>query len=173
MWEHSGESDSCYGSNLKLRFCIIIYKSLSNIADPTFILSINLFPGNLLSCPQFLTESTWPAAEPPSPQLLHHATGGGCCVGNLEHWRWHIWLLPHQCHGREDPHAGERPLYPPVCDRRLVGRPHPPHDLHSMEKTLNTPLTRAKHQRDVESWQVTWGYLREFPIWWKPDGQFG
>lgn len=84
-----------------------------------------------------LTEPVWSAAAEP-PCVLHHATGVGCCVGTVEHWSWHLWLLPHECHGGEDPHAGKRPLYPPVCDCRPVGRPHPAHDLHTLEKTLKT-----------------------------------
>lgn len=58
-------------------------------------------------------------------------------MGAVEHHSRHLRLLPHQRHGGEDPHAGERPLYPPVCDRGPVGRPHPAHDIYTMEKTLN------------------------------------
>lgn len=83
-----------------------------------------------------LWQSVWSAAAE-SPSLLHHATGGGCCVGAVEHWSWHLWLLPHQCHGGEDPHTGKCPLYSPVCDRSPVSRSYPAHDLHTMEKTLN------------------------------------
>lgn len=80
-----------------------------------------------------------------APCLLHHASGGGRCVGAVEHRCRHLWLLPHQCHGGEDPHTGECPLYPSVCDCWPVCRPHPAHDLYTVEKTLKPPNTVVGH----------------------------
>lgn len=76
----------------------------------------------------------------PPPHLTCHAAGGGCCVGAVEHRRWRLWLLPHQCHGREDPCTGKCPLYSPVCDCGPVSRSHPAYDLYPMEKTMTKPL---------------------------------
>lgn len=73
---------------------------------------------------------------------LCHASGGGCRVGCVEHRGGGLRLLPHKCNGGEDPHAGERPVHSPVCDRGPLCRPHPPHDLHFIQKTL-------RHTQDV------------------------
>ncbi len=90
----------------------------------------------VLCCCSSLWQSLSDLLQLSLSDLPHHATGGGRRVGAVEHWSRHLWLLPHQCHGGEDPHAGKRPLHPPVCDRRPVCRPHPAHDLHTMAKTL-------------------------------------
>ncbi|RVE70003.1 hypothetical protein OJAV_G00083510 [Oryzias javanicus] len=76
-----------------------------------------------------------------APALPQHAARGGCRVGAVEHWRRGLRLLPHQRHGGEDTHSGERPLHPPVCHRRPVGRPHPAHDLHPLEETLKPHIS--------------------------------
>lgn len=75
-----------------------------------------------------------------APLHLHDATGGGRCVGAVEHHSWNIRLLPHQRDGGEDPHTGKCPVYPPICDRSPVGRPHPAHDIYTVEKTLTELL---------------------------------
>lgn len=98
----------------------------------------------ILACPVFIQLLTgrltcW---------LSNHATGGGRRMGAVEHWSWHLWLLPHQCHGGEDPHVGKCPLHPPVCDCRPVSRPHPAHDLYTMEKTLTGTQPR-NHQKKL------------------------
>lgn len=67
---------------------------------------------------------------------LGHAAGGGHSVGTLEHRGQHLWLLPHQCHGGEDPHAGKCPLHPSDCDCLPLCWPDISHDLYTMEKTL-------------------------------------
>lgn len=114
-----------------------------------------------------LTEPVWSAAAEP-PCVLHHAAGVGCCVGAVEHWSWHLWLLPHQCHGGEDPHTGKCPLYPPVCDCRPVCRPHPAHDLHTLEKTLKTNTPRPDtHYMSFCCWtfHVTQSSLHRDAVW--------
>lgn len=120
---------------------------------------LQIWAAEILACPvsiQLLTGrlTCW---------ISNHATGGGRCMGAVEHWSWHLWLLPHQCHGGEDPHVGKCPLHPPVCDCRPVSRPHPAHDLYTMEKTLTETLLEHSPETTKRSCFVT-GYFRVLSI---------
>lgn len=89
----------------------------------------------LLICLLLLLVLTAHAAAEPL-RLPHNAVGGGRCMGGVEHHSWRLRLLPHERHGGEDPHSGERPLHPPVCHCRPLCWSDPSHDIHTMEKTL-------------------------------------
>lgn len=67
---------------------------------------------------------------------VRDAAGVGRRVGAVEHHGGDLRLPPHQRHGGEDPHVGERALHTPVCHRGAVGRPHPPYDIHPVEEAL-------------------------------------
>lgn len=117
-----------------------------------------MYPVETLVCPVFLQLLTTctpdPAAVEP-PRLPRHAACGGRRVGAVEHHSRRLRLLPYQRHGGEDPHAGECPFHPPVCDRRPVRWSDPAHDIHTMEKTLRDPLDQQSMTRCPI---VTWDF---------------
>lgn len=68
--------------------------------------------------------------------LSHYESGGGRCMGGVEHWGFHLWLHPHQRHGAAHPRPGERHHHSPVCDRAAVRRSVGTLHLHPLQEAL-------------------------------------